>query len=166
MNTKQKLLNLSRPASVEPRLQELGIKLPVPPEPFGTYAEAVQTGNLLFLTGMLSTEGREAKFVGSVGAEVDRRSGAQSGSRCGAQRSCCRAAAFRFARQSDKNCPAGRDGGHFGRRSRPAESRGRRFAVAARRPRKREEPLPPRIWRRKPSARRPSRIGSHFRGGA
>src|SRR5580700_4286090 len=61
----------SRPASAELRLRELGIKLPAPPEPFGTYAEAVQTGNLLFLTGMLPTVGREAKFVGRVGAELD-----------------------------------------------------------------------------------------------
>jgi enamine deaminase RidA (YjgF/YER057c/UK114 family) len=52
-------------------LKELGLKLPAPPEPFGTYVEAVQTGNLLFLTGMLATEGRAAKFVGRVGAEVD-----------------------------------------------------------------------------------------------
>jgi enamine deaminase RidA (YjgF/YER057c/UK114 family) len=61
----------ARPASTEQRLEELGIKLPAPPEPFGTYAEAVQTGNLLFLTGMLPTEGRAAKFIGRVGAELD-----------------------------------------------------------------------------------------------
>jgi hypothetical protein len=61
----------SQPASAEKRLKELGIKLPAPPEPFGTYAEAVQTGNLLFLTGMLPTEGRGAKFVGRVGAELE-----------------------------------------------------------------------------------------------
>jgi len=61
----------SRPAGAEQRLVELGIKLPAPPEPFGTYAEAVQTGNLLFLTGMLPTEGRAAKFIGRVGAELD-----------------------------------------------------------------------------------------------
>src|SRR4029077_8397337 len=61
----------SRPASAEKRLKELGIKLPAPPEPFGTYLEAVQTGNLLFLTGMLPTEGREAKFIGRVGVELD-----------------------------------------------------------------------------------------------
>jgi len=61
----------SRPAGAEQRLKELGIKLPAPPEPFGTYAEAVQTGNLLFLTGMLPTEGRVAKFIGRVGAELD-----------------------------------------------------------------------------------------------
>jgi enamine deaminase RidA (YjgF/YER057c/UK114 family) len=42
-----------------------------PPEPFGTYVEAVQTGNLLFLSGMLPTEGQGAKFIGRVGAELD-----------------------------------------------------------------------------------------------
>ena len=52
-------------------MKELGIELPIPPEPFGIYAEAVQTGNLLFLTGMLPTAGREAKFIGRVGAELD-----------------------------------------------------------------------------------------------
>src|SRR6266702_3577046 len=58
--------------SAEQRLKELGIKLPAPPEPFGAYAEAtVQTGNLLFLSEMLPTEGHGAKFVGRVGAELD-----------------------------------------------------------------------------------------------
>jgi len=60
-----------QPASAEQRLKDLGIELPAPPEPFGTYVEAVQTGNLLFLTGMLPTEGRAAKFVGRIGAELD-----------------------------------------------------------------------------------------------
>ena len=58
-------------ASAEQRLKELGITLPAPPEPFGAYAEAVQTGSLLFLTGMLPTEGRAAKVVGRIGAELD-----------------------------------------------------------------------------------------------
>jgi enamine deaminase RidA (YjgF/YER057c/UK114 family) len=31
----------------------------------------VQTGNLLFLSGMLPTEGREAKVIGRLGAELD-----------------------------------------------------------------------------------------------
>jgi enamine deaminase RidA (YjgF/YER057c/UK114 family) len=57
--------------TAEQRLKELGIQLPTPPEPFGVYAEAVQTGNLLFLTGMLPTAGREAKFIGRIGAELD-----------------------------------------------------------------------------------------------
>jgi len=57
--------------SAEQRLKELGINLPTPPEPFGAYVEAVQTGNLLFLSGVLPTEGRVAKFTGRVGAELD-----------------------------------------------------------------------------------------------
>ena len=61
----------SRVASAEQRLEGLGITLPAPPEPFGTYVEAVQTGKLLFLTGLLPTEGREAKFIGRIGAELD-----------------------------------------------------------------------------------------------
>ena len=75
MNTGAKdkiLIGDSSPlATAEQRLSQLAIKLPAAPEPFGIYAEAVQTGNLLFLTGMLPTEGREAKFVGRVGAELD-----------------------------------------------------------------------------------------------
>src|SRR6202047_65784 len=79
-NSKEQLVTSegSRPASAEQRLKELGIKLPAPPDPFGTYAEAVQTGNLLFLTGMLPTEGRAAKFVGRIGAELDVEAGRQA----------------------------------------------------------------------------------------
>ncbi len=57
---------------------ELGIALPAPPQPFGTYAEAVQTGNLLLLSGMLPTVGRTAKFIGRVGAELDVEAGRQA----------------------------------------------------------------------------------------
>jgi enamine deaminase RidA (YjgF/YER057c/UK114 family) len=64
-----------RTAGVEQRLKELGVTLPTPPQPFGTYAEAVQSGNLLFLTGMLPTEGRKAKFIGRVGVELDTEAG-------------------------------------------------------------------------------------------
>ena len=68
----------SRPADAEERLTELGIALPAPPQPFGIYAETVQTGNLLFLSGMLPTEGRVAKFIGRVGAELDVEAGRQA----------------------------------------------------------------------------------------
>ena len=82
MNTdsKDKLSGVDspRPATAEQRRRELGIKLPTPTAPFGIYAEAVQTGNLLFLTGMLPTEGRAAKFIGRVGAELDVEAGRQA----------------------------------------------------------------------------------------
>jgi enamine deaminase RidA (YjgF/YER057c/UK114 family) len=52
------------------RLGELGITLPPVPTPFGAYVEAVQTGNLLFISGTLPAIGHEAKFVGRVGDEL------------------------------------------------------------------------------------------------
>ena len=105
----------SRPASAEQRLKELGIKLPAPPEPFGTYVEAVQTGNLLFLTGMLPTEGREAKFIGRVGAELDVETGRKAAYLAALNAPRCRAAAFGIARQSNADRAARRLGSHFGR---------------------------------------------------
>ena len=59
----------------EKRLLELGIELPPPVLPFGAYVEAVQTGNLLFLTGMLPVLGREPKYRGRLGAELDAEQG-------------------------------------------------------------------------------------------
>jgi enamine deaminase RidA (YjgF/YER057c/UK114 family) len=61
----------SDPQGAEFRLEKLGIELPTPPEPFGVHAEAFQTGNLLFLAGMLPTEGRNAKFLCRLGAELN-----------------------------------------------------------------------------------------------
>ena len=75
MRSKDKILSGNVLTTAERRLKELGIELPTPPEPFGVYAEAVQTGNLLFLTGMLPTEGREAKSIGRVGAELNAEAG-------------------------------------------------------------------------------------------
>ena len=57
-------------ASAEGRLRELGITLPRPPSPLGAYVEAVQTGNLLFLSGTLPVEDGALKFQGRIGAEL------------------------------------------------------------------------------------------------
>jgi enamine deaminase RidA (YjgF/YER057c/UK114 family) len=59
----------------ERRLQELGIELPAAPAPLGSYVEAVQTGNLLFLSGMLPVVDHKAKYVGRVGKELDGEAG-------------------------------------------------------------------------------------------
>ena len=112
-------------AGAEQRLKELGIKLPAPPEPFGAYVEAVQTGNLLFLSGMLPTEGHDGEIHRARRRGARCGSGAQCGSPRGAQRPRCCAAAFGIARQSDADRPARRVGGHFGRCPRSAESRRR-----------------------------------------
>jgi enamine deaminase RidA (YjgF/YER057c/UK114 family) len=56
--------------SVEERLATAGIELPPAVTPFGAYVPAVQSGNLLFLSGMLPTVGHEPKFIGRVGKEL------------------------------------------------------------------------------------------------
>jgi enamine deaminase RidA (YjgF/YER057c/UK114 family) len=68
----------SQPRNAERRLKELGIELPPPPTPFGAYVEAVQTGNLLFLSGMLPVVGHEPKFVGRLGKELDANAGREA----------------------------------------------------------------------------------------
>jgi enamine deaminase RidA (YjgF/YER057c/UK114 family) len=68
----------SQPAHVERRLQELGIELPPPPTPFGAYVEALKTGHLLFLSGMLPAIGHEPKFVGRLGKELDLNAGREA----------------------------------------------------------------------------------------
>ena len=55
----------------EERLAKLGIHLPDPPTPFGAYVPTVQTGTLLFLSGMLATSGHTATVVGVVGKDLD-----------------------------------------------------------------------------------------------
>ena len=65
----------SQPPSAERRLQDLGIQLPDAPTPFGTYVETVQTGNLLFFSGMLPVVDHKPKYVGRLGKELDTEAG-------------------------------------------------------------------------------------------
>lgn len=59
----------------EERLEKLGVHLPEAPTPFGAYVPTVQTGNLLFLSGMLATSGHTATVVGVVGKNLDLNAG-------------------------------------------------------------------------------------------
>jgi len=133
--------------TAEDRLAKLGIKLPAPPEPFGIYVEAVQTGNLLFLTGMLPTEGRAAKFIGRVGAELDVEAG----------RKAAYLAALNGLAVAREHLGSLDKVTRIVRLGVSVATSGRCIGVAARRLRKRQEPQPLSVWRRKPSARRPGR---------
>ena len=64
--------------TAEDRLATLGIHLPDAPTPFGAYVPAVQTGNLLFLSGMLATSGHTAAAVGVVGKDLDGKAGREA----------------------------------------------------------------------------------------
>jgi enamine deaminase RidA (YjgF/YER057c/UK114 family) len=65
----------SQPASAERRLKDLGIVLPNAPHPLGAYVEAVQSGSLLFLSGMLPVKDGKLQFVGRLGKELDESAG-------------------------------------------------------------------------------------------
>jgi enamine deaminase RidA (YjgF/YER057c/UK114 family) len=56
--------------SAEQRLHEYNIELPSIPTPLGAYVEVVQTGNLLFLSGMLPVAGGKPVYLGRLGAEL------------------------------------------------------------------------------------------------
>ena len=57
-------------AGAEQRLREHGIALPSPPIPLGAYVEAVRSGNLVFLSGMLPVVEGKPQFLGRVGEEL------------------------------------------------------------------------------------------------
>ena len=65
----------SQASNAEQRLQDLGIALPKAPHPLGAYVEAVQTGSLLFLSGMLPVKDGKLQYIGRLGKELDAEGG-------------------------------------------------------------------------------------------
>jgi enamine deaminase RidA (YjgF/YER057c/UK114 family) len=61
--------------SAEERVRALGIDLSDTPTPLGAYVEAVQTGNLLFLSGMLPVATHKPAFLGRLGKELNEEQG-------------------------------------------------------------------------------------------
>jgi len=51
---------------IEEKLETLGIKLPIPPTPAGSYVPAIKTGNLLFISGQIPMENGKVIFTGKV----------------------------------------------------------------------------------------------------
>jgi enamine deaminase RidA (YjgF/YER057c/UK114 family) len=49
---------------IEEKLASLGISLPIPPEPSGSYLPVVVSGNLAFIAGQIPIEGNDVKFRG------------------------------------------------------------------------------------------------------
>ena len=68
----------SQQGSADRRLLDLGIQLPAAPTPFGTYVETLQTGNLLFFSGMLPVVDHKPKFIGRLGKEFDVEAGREA----------------------------------------------------------------------------------------
>ena len=51
---------------IEDKIVSLGISLPVPPEPAGSYVPVVLSNNLAFVAGQIPTEGKQVKFRGKI----------------------------------------------------------------------------------------------------
>src|SRR5919112_1271206 len=51
---------------IEEMLTSLGIRLPIPPGPAGSYVPVVVSGNLAFVAGQIPMEGNDVKFRGKV----------------------------------------------------------------------------------------------------
>lgn len=56
---------------IKARIQTLGLELPEPSKPGGSYVPYHFAGNLLFLTGQLCHWNGERQFIGKLGAEFD-----------------------------------------------------------------------------------------------
>ena len=51
---------------IEEKLEALGITLPNPPTPAGSYVPAIKTGNLLFISGQIPMENGKVIYSGKV----------------------------------------------------------------------------------------------------
>lgn len=66
------------PLRAEERLEALKIDLPRPPSPLGAYVEAVQSGNMLFLSGILPIENGKPKYTGTIGRDLSPEEGREA----------------------------------------------------------------------------------------
>lgn len=67
---------------IEEKLASLGITLPVPPAPAGSYVPVVISGNLAFVAGQIPAEGGQVKFKGKVGRDLPVEAGQQAARLC------------------------------------------------------------------------------------
>jgi enamine deaminase RidA (YjgF/YER057c/UK114 family) len=55
---------------IELRLKELGIVLPTPPAPVASYVPTATSGNLVFVSGQITSTAEGLKYVGAVGKDM------------------------------------------------------------------------------------------------
>ncbi len=67
---------------IDARLQELGIELPQAAAPVANYVAYVVTGNLVFVSGQVTIENGERKYLGKVGSELTVEQGQEAARLC------------------------------------------------------------------------------------
>jgi len=78
MKAKQRMNRITTKDGLGSRLSELGIVLPAPPSPLGAYVESSDTGNLLFLSGMLPVVNRKLSISGRLGGNLSVKEGQEA----------------------------------------------------------------------------------------
>lgn len=68
--------------TIEKRLSELGVTLPVAAAPAANYVSFVKTGNLLFTAGQLPLKDGKLQVSGLLGADVDTAAGREGARLC------------------------------------------------------------------------------------
>lgn len=69
--------------SADARIQELGLELPPPPKPQGTYMPIVQDGNTIYVSGHGPLKPDGSMYTGKVGSDVDEEGGRLSARQTG-----------------------------------------------------------------------------------
>jgi enamine deaminase RidA (YjgF/YER057c/UK114 family) len=69
-------------ATVEEKLQAMGLELPEAPAPVAAYVPCVRTGNLIFVSGQIPRVKGELRFVGHVGGELSVEDGVEAARTC------------------------------------------------------------------------------------
>ncbi len=68
--------------SIQQKLDALGLILPPPPQPAGSYTRAVRSGDQLFVSGQLPMSDGAIQYAGSVGSDLDERQGYEAARLC------------------------------------------------------------------------------------
>lgn len=68
--------------TIDETLSALGVALPSPPPPAGSYVPVVISGNLAFVAGQIPMEAGRVKFTGKVGKDLPVESGQQAARLC------------------------------------------------------------------------------------
>ena len=68
--------------SFEAQVTALGLVLPAPPKPVATYIPVVQTGNLLFLSGMIPLRDGTLMMAGNLGKDLSVEQGYEAARIC------------------------------------------------------------------------------------
>lgn len=70
-------------STIENRLKDLGLTLPQAAAPAANYVPYVQSGNLVFVSGQITLENGDLKFVGRVGEDFTTEQAYEAAKLCG-----------------------------------------------------------------------------------